>query len=52
MNDLIYSYLNQLKQKKIPNPELDLRILIKESLFEKKDVSLSNVELKNINLNS
>ena len=52
MNDLIYSYLNQLKQKEIPNPELDLRILIKESLFEKKDVSLSNVELKNINLNS
>ena len=51
MNNLIYSYLNQLKHKNIPNPELDLRILIKESLFEKKDISLSNVEIKNINLN-
>ena len=51
MNDLIYSYLKQLKQKNIPNPELDLRILIKESLFEKKDITLSNVEIKNINLN-
>ena len=51
MNDLIYSYLKQLKQKNISNPELDLRILIKESLFEKKDITLSNVEIKNINLN-
>ncbi len=51
MNELIYSFLNQLKQKNIPNPELDLRILIKECLIQKKDISLSNVEIKNLNLN-
>ncbi len=51
MNELINSFLNQLKKKNIPNPEIDLRILIKESLIEKKDVSLSNIEINNLNLN-
>ena len=51
MNNIIYSSLLKLKEKDIPNPELDLRILLKEASYKKKDIILSNLNIENIDLN-
>jgi len=50
MNDFILSNLNKLKQKKIPNPELDLRILLNYSKCTKNEIILSNFNLDQINI--
>ena len=50
MNDFILSSLNKLKQKKIPNPELDLRILLNHSKCIKSEIILSNFNLDQINI--
>ena len=50
MNDFILSSLNKLKQKKIPNPELDLRILLNYSKCIKNEIILSNFNLDQINI--
>ena len=50
MNNLIISSLNKLKEKNIPNPEIDLKILLKEASYKKEDIILSNLKIKNINL--
>ncbi len=49
MNDFIISKLNKLKKKKIPNPEIDLRILLNFSKIVKKDIIFSNFDLDQIN---
>ncbi len=51
MNDIIYSSLLKLKEINIPNPELDLKILLRESSLNKKDIILSNLDFDSINLN-
>ena len=51
MNNLIINSLNKLKKNKIPNPELDLKILLEHSSYIKKDIILNNLNLKNIDIN-
>ena len=50
MNDFIISNLNKLKEKKIPNPEIDLRILLNYSKYSKHEIILSNLDVKKINV--
>tara|TARA_B100000674_G_C37749956_1_gene872937 strand:- start:18 stop:848 length:831 start_codon:yes stop_codon:yes gene_type:complete len=50
MNKIINLSLLKLKEKKIPNPELDLKILLKEASLHKKDVILSNLNIGDIDL--
>ena len=50
MNNFIQSSLNKLKQKKIPNPEIDLRILLNYSKYTKNEIILSNFNLEQINI--
>ena len=51
MNEVIISSLKKLKNKKIPNPELELKILLKEASLDRKDIILSNLKIENIDLN-
>ncbi len=51
MNDFIISNLNKLKEKKIPNPEIDLRVLLNHSKYSQHEIILSNFELDQININ-
>ena len=53
MNDFIISKLKKLKKKNIPNPEIDLRILLnysKYSKYSKNEIILSNFILDQINI--
>ena len=50
MNDLIKQSLIKLKQKKIRNPELDLRILLKYSSKQNKEIFLSSLNFDDINI--
>ncbi len=50
MNEIISQSLLLLKEKKIPNPELDLRILLKHASNKKKDVILSNINIQDIDI--
>ena len=51
MNDLVISSLEKLKEKNIPNPEIDLRILLNHSKCSKNEIILSNFDLDQININ-
>ena len=51
MIDLINSSLLALKKKNIPNPELDLRILLRSASFSKKEIILSNFDIEDLNIN-
>ena len=51
MNDFIISNLKKLKEKKIPNPEIDLRVLLNYSKNSKNEIILSNFNLNQININ-
>ena len=51
MNKLIIASLQKLKQKKIPNPEIDLRILLNYSKKIKNEIILSNFNTDQININ-
>ncbi len=50
MSKLIEISLNKLKEKKIKNAELDLRIILTHSSFSKKQIFLNNFDIKDINL--
>tara|TARA_B100000575_G_C22963046_1_gene556280 strand:+ start:40 stop:870 length:831 start_codon:yes stop_codon:yes gene_type:complete len=50
MNDLIKESLIKLKQQKINNPELDLRILLQHASKKNKKIFLSNLDLEDINI--
>ena len=50
MNKLLNSSLSMLKEKRIPNPELDLRILLRHAAKTNKDIILSNFESKDIDI--
>ena len=50
MNDFLLHKLKKLEQKKIPNPELDLRVLLNHSRYTKKEIVLSNFNIKQINI--
>ncbi len=51
MNEIIQSTLVKLRESSIPNPELEMRILLKEASINKKEIVLSNLNINNINLN-
>ena len=51
MNDLINSSLEKLKEKNIPNAEIDLRVLLNYSKCTKNEIILSNFDLDQININ-
>jgi len=50
MNDLIKTSLEQLKDKNIPNAEIDLRVLLNYSKYSKNEIILSNFDLDQINI--
>ena len=50
MNNFIKESLTKLKQKKINNPELDLRILLKHASKKNNEIILSNLNLDNIDI--
>ncbi len=50
MNNIINLSLLKLKAKNIPTPELDLKILLKEASFNKKDIIFSNFKIEEINI--
>ena len=50
MNNLFEDSLKKLIEKNIPNPELDLRILLKHALYKKKEVVLSNIKIDEIDI--
>ena len=50
MNDFILNNLKKLKKNKIPNPEIDLRILLNYSRLFKNEVILSNFKINQINI--
>ena len=51
MSDFIVSSLDKLKAKKIPNAEIDLRVLLNYSKYSKNEIILSNFDLDLININ-
>lgn len=50
MNNFIISNLEKLQLKKIPNPEIDLRILLNFSKHIKNEIILSNFNINQINI--
>ena len=50
MNNLIKESITKLKQKKISNPELDLRILLKHASKINNEIILSNVNVDDIDI--
>ena len=50
MNKFIILNLQRLKKKRIPNPEIDLRILLNYSKYSKNEIILSNFNLEQINI--
>ena len=50
MNDFISANLIKLKNNKIPNPEIDLRILLNYSRCTKNEIILSNFNKNQINI--
>ncbi len=51
MNDFILDNLNKLKDNKITNPEIDLRILLNLSKCNKNEIILSTFKLDQIDIN-
>ncbi len=50
MNDFILENLKKLKKNKIPNPEIDLRILLNYSRLINNEIILSNFNINQINI--
>jgi Methylase of polypeptide chain release factors len=50
MNDFILDNLKKLKKNKIPNPEIDLRILLNYSRLLANEIILSNFKINQINI--
>ena len=50
MNDFIVNNLIKLKKNKIPNPEIDLRILLNHSRISSKEIILSNFKINQVNI--
>ena len=50
MNDFIINNLKKLNKNKIPNPEIDLRILLNNSRLSKNEIILSNFKINQINI--
>ena len=51
MNDFISANLKKLKDNKIPNPEIDLRVLLNNSRCCKNEIVFSNFNIDQIDIN-
>lgn len=51
MNNFLLDNINKLKEKKIFNPELDLRLLLKHASYKNKEIFLSNFNINDIDIN-
>ena len=51
MINILSHNLLKLKKKRILNPELELKILLKEASYSKKEIILSNFDIKDLNVN-
>ena len=51
MNNIIKSSLLELKKKNFLNPELDLKLLLQEASYKKKEIILSNLNIDDIDIN-
>ena len=47
---ILFLKFKKLKKKKIPNPEIDLRILLNYSNYSKNEIILSNFNINQINI--
>ena len=50
MNDFISKNLKKLKDNNIPNPEIDLRVLLNNSRFCEKEIIFSNFNIDQIDI--
>ena len=50
MNDILVSSLRKLKEKNIPNPEIDLRVLLNYAKYSKHEIILSHFNFNQINI--
>ena len=50
MNNFINNHLNEIKKKKFPNPELELRVLLNYSSLNSDEVFLNNFKIDSINI--
>ena len=50
MIDIVYNNLKKLKEKNIPNPELDLRILLSHASKNRKNIFLNNIDISDIDV--
>ncbi len=51
MNEIYNFNLLKLKENNIPNPELDLKLLLKEASYHNKEILLSNLNIEDIDIN-
>ena len=50
MIEIVYNNLKKLKEKNIPNPELDLRILLSYASKKRKNIFLNNINIGDIDV--
>ncbi len=50
MNNFINNCLQKFKEKKIPNPELDIRLLLSFASKKRKNIFLNNLDINDIDL--
>ena len=50
MNNIINNCLKKFKEKKIPNPELDIRLLLSFASKKRKNIFLNNLDINDIDL--
>ena len=50
MIEIVYNNLKKLKEKNIPNPELDLRILLSYASKNSKNIFLNNINISDIDI--
>ena len=50
MIEIVYNNLKKLKEKNIPNPELDLRILLSYASKNRKNIFLNNINIYDIDI--
>ena len=50
MNSFIRDHLNEIKKQDIPNPELELRVLLNNCSINNKEVFLNNLNIDMINI--
>jgi len=50
MIEIVYNNLKKLKEKNIPNPELDLRILLSHASKNRKNIFLNNIDISDIDI--